>query len=153
MIRLERSLVVPVVEVWRLWTTARGIESWWSPDGFRVDVERLELRPEGDLVYTMTATGPDQIAFMEQAGMPLATESHKRFVEVVEPTRLSYVSVVDFVPGHAPYEHLTVVDLAGDGDTTTVVMSMEPMHDDVWTERLVAGRTNELDNLERVIAG
>jgi hypothetical protein len=30
---------------------------------------------------------------------------------------------------------------------------MEPMHDDVWTERLVAGRTNELDNLERVIAG
>jgi uncharacterized protein YndB with AHSA1/START domain len=153
MIRLERSLVVPVVEVWRLWTTARGIESWWSPDGFRVDVERLELRPEGDLVYTMTATGPDQIAFMEQAGMPLATESRKRFVEVVEPTRLSYVSVVDFVPGHVPYEHLTVVDLAGDGDTTTVVMSMEPMHDDVWTERLVAGRTNELDNLERVIAG
>jgi uncharacterized protein YndB with AHSA1/START domain len=153
MIRLERSLAVPVVEVWRLWTTARGIESWWSPDGFRVDVERLELRPEGDLVYTMTATGPDQIAFMEQAGMPLATESRKRFVEVVEPTRLSYVSVVDFVPGHAPYEHLTVVDLAGDGDTTTVVMSMEPMHDDVWTERLVAGRTNELDNLERVIAG
>jgi hypothetical protein len=25
------------------------------------------------------------------------------------------------------------------------------MHDDVWTERLLAGRTNELDNLARLI--
>ena len=30
-------------------------------------------------------------------------------------------------------------------------MTMQPMHDDVWTERLVAGRTNELDNLAAVV--
>jgi hypothetical protein len=30
-------------------------------------------------------------------------------------------------------------------------MTMEPMHDDEWTARLVAGRENELANLARVL--
>ena len=30
-------------------------------------------------------------------------------------------------------------------------MTMEPLHDEVWTQRLVTGRENELDNLARVI--
>jgi hypothetical protein len=32
-------------------------------------------------------------------------------------------------------------------------MTVDPMHDDDWTQRLVAGRTNELDNLAAVLAG
>jgi hypothetical protein len=31
-------------------------------------------------------------------------------------------------------------------------MTVEPLHDEVWTERLIAGRANELDNLATVIA-
>jgi hypothetical protein len=31
-------------------------------------------------------------------------------------------------------------------------MQVEPLHDEVWTERLIAGRTNELDNLARLVA-
>jgi hypothetical protein len=31
-------------------------------------------------------------------------------------------------------------------------MTVEPLHDAVWTERLVAGRENELDNLAAVLA-
>jgi hypothetical protein len=30
-------------------------------------------------------------------------------------------------------------------------MSVEPLHDDIWTQRLPDGRANELDNLARVI--
>ncbi len=99
----------------------------------------------------MTATGPEQVAFMERAGMPLSTRSHKEFTEVVEPTRLAYVSLVDFVPDHEPYEHLTVVTLERTAAGTDVVMECEPLHDEVWTERIVAGRANELDNLERLL--
>jgi hypothetical protein len=47
----------------------------------------------------------------------------------------------------------TVVDLEERDGGTRVVMTIEPMHDDVWTDRLVAGRTNELDNLARLIGG
>jgi hypothetical protein len=31
-------------------------------------------------------------------------------------------------------------------------MEVEPLHDDVWTGRLLQGRENELANLERVLS-
>jgi uncharacterized protein YndB with AHSA1/START domain len=100
--RLERTYDAAPERIWELWTTPAGIERWWAPDGFTTEVTALDLRPGGELVYEMTATAPEQLAFMQQHGMPLTTESRKRFTEVVSPTRLAYVSLVDFVPGHEP---------------------------------------------------
>jgi uncharacterized protein YndB with AHSA1/START domain len=149
---LRRHYPTSPEQVWLLWTTAAGISSWWAPEGFSTSVEVLELRPGGELVYTMTATGRQQIAFMEQAGMPLSTRSRKEFVDVEEPSRLAYTSTIDFVPDLEPYEHLTVVTLERTTSGTDVTMEIERLHDDVWTERLWAGRSNELDNLARVVA-
>jgi uncharacterized protein YndB with AHSA1/START domain len=149
---LERTYPVGRDEIWRRWTTADGIESWWAPDGFAVEVSALELRPGGELHYAMIATGAPQIEFMQQHGMPLRTESRKTFTEVEPERRLRYLSLVDYA-GVEPYEQDTLVELTPTEDGGThVVMTMEPMHDDEWTQRLVAGRTNELDNLERQLA-
>lgn len=150
--RIERSYPAPQETIWRLWTTPAGIESWWAPDGFTVEVQALDLRPGGELVYVMTATGPQQIEFMQNAGMPLRTESRKTFTEVEAPSRLAYDSLVDFVPGVEPYAFGTVVELLPAGSGTDVVMTVDELHDDVWTERLVEGRTNELDNLGAVLS-
>jgi uncharacterized protein YndB with AHSA1/START domain len=150
--RLERSYKAPPELIWELWTTAGGIEEWWAPDGFETRVSELELATGGRLVYTMTATAPEQVEFMKNAGMPLSTESRKTFTEVSPPTRLAYLSLIDFVPDHEPYEHLTVVDISPADDLTRVVMTVDPMHDENWTERILAGRNNELDNLEAAIA-
>lgn len=150
-ISIERTYRASAEQVWTLWTTNEGIESWWAPDGFTVRVQELDLRPGGELVYTMTATAPEQIEFMKSAGLPLATESRKTFVEVAPATRLSYRSLVDFVPDVRPYEHLTVVDFQPVDEGVQVTMTVEAMHDEEWTHRLVAGRENELDNLGRVI--
>jgi hypothetical protein len=84
--------------------------------------------------------------------MPLATESRKHFTEVAEPTRLGYRSVIDFVPDHEPYEQLTEIELEPVEGGTRVLMAVEPLHDEVWTERLLAGRANELDNLIALVA-
>jgi uncharacterized protein YndB with AHSA1/START domain len=92
------------------------------------------------------------IEFMQNAGLPVTTHSRKRFTEVEPAHRLAYVSEIDFVPGVEPYEHLTTVDLAEQDDEVRVVMTIEPMHDEEWTHRLIAGRTNELDNLGRLLA-
>jgi uncharacterized protein YndB with AHSA1/START domain len=150
---IRRSYPVSPERIFQLWTTPDGIAAWWAPDGFTTTVDRLDLRPGGALDYTMTATGTAQIAFMEQAGMPLSTRSHKEFTEVVAPARLAYTSLIDFVPDVDPYEHRTVVTLepAPDGGTD-VEMRLEPLHDQDWTERILAGRANELDNLQRLIA-
>jgi uncharacterized protein YndB with AHSA1/START domain len=151
-IQIERTYAAAPEEIWRLWTTAAGIEAWWAPDGFSVHVDALDLRPGGALTYTMTATGPEQVAFMEGAGLPLSTTSRKTFTAVEPTRRLAYTSLVDFVPGVEPYEFLTEVDLrpAPDGGTH-VTMAADTMHDEEWTARLAAGRENEMDNLAKVV--
>jgi uncharacterized protein YndB with AHSA1/START domain len=150
--KLQRHYDATADEVWDLWTTRQGIESWWAPDGFEVKVLALDLRPGGELVYEMTATAPEQVEFIKNNGMPLTTESRKTFTEVQRPTRLAYSSLADFIPGVEPYEFLTVVDLEPSAGGVDVVMTVEQMHDAEWTERLLAGRSNELDNLSRTIA-
>jgi Activator of Hsp90 ATPase homolog 1-like protein len=111
-------------------------------------VSKLELRPGGQLRYTMTATAPEQAAFMRNTGNPLSIEVRKTFTEVAPPTRLAYLSLIDFVPGHEPYEHLTTIDIEPAGDRTNVVLTVDPLHDETWTEGYRAHRGNELDNLE-----
>jgi hypothetical protein len=96
-------------------------------------VSELELRPDGRLAYTMTATALEQVELMKNAGMPLSTESRKPFHRVSPPTRLAYLSLIDFVPDHEPYEHLAVVDITSASDRTDVVMTVDPMHDETWT--------------------
>lgn len=149
---LRRTYPASAEAIWTLWTTPAGIGQWWAPEGFVTEVQALDLRPGGELAYTMTATAPAQVAFMKGAGLPLTTESRKTFTEVDAPRRLAYRSLIDFVPGHEPYEHLTVVELTATDGGTEVTMTMEPLHDEEWTQRLVAGRANELDNLAALLA-
>lgn len=150
-ITIERSYPVASEHIWELWTTPEGIAAWWAPDGFTVEVSKLDLAPGGELDYSMTATAPVQIEFMQNAGMPPRTEARKTYTEVEPGRRLAYRSYVDYAPGIEPYEHETVIEFMPSGDGVRVVMSMEPMYDKDWTQRLIAGRTNELDNLAKLI--
>jgi uncharacterized protein YndB with AHSA1/START domain len=149
--RLERTYDGPAELVWELWTTAAGLEEWWAPDGFETRVSELELRPGGQLRYTMRATAPEQIAFVRNLGLPLLNEFRRTFTEVAAPTRLAYLSVIDFVPDHKPYEHLTTIEIEPAGDRTKVVMTLDPLHDETWTQEYRDHRANELDNLQAAI--
>jgi uncharacterized protein YndB with AHSA1/START domain len=35
---IERTYRAPLEELWALWTTSDGFESWWGPEGFRTKV-------------------------------------------------------------------------------------------------------------------
>jgi uncharacterized protein (DUF1330 family) len=149
--RLERTYDASPELIWELWTTAAGLGEWFAPDGFESRVSELELRPGGQLRYTMTATAPEQVAFMRNTGNPLSAEVRKTFTEVAPPTRLAYLSLIDFVPGHEPYEYLTTIDIEPAGDRTNVVMTVDPLHDETWTQQHRAHRGHELDNLEAAL--
>jgi uncharacterized protein YndB with AHSA1/START domain len=149
--RFERTYDAPAELVWELLTTAAGLEEWFAPDGFETRVSELELNPGGQLRYTMTATGPEQVAFMRNTGNPLSVAVLKTFVEVTPPTRLAYRSLIDFVPDHEPYEHLTTIDVEPAGDRTNLVMTLDPLHDETWTRQHRAHRGNELDKLEAAL--
>ena len=150
-LRLERMYEAPAELIWELWTTAAGLDEWFAPDGFETRVTELDLRPGGQLRYIMTATAPDQVAFMRDTGNPLSIEVRKTFTVAVPPTRLAYLSLIDFVPDHEPYEHLTTIDIEPAGDRTNVVMTVDSLHDETWTQQHRAHRGNELDNLEAAI--
>jgi uncharacterized protein YndB with AHSA1/START domain len=148
---LERTFTASLEEVWALWTTQGGIESWWGPEGFTVKVRKLDLRPGGELVYAMIATGPDQIAFMKQAGMPISTETRIVYDEIVPPRRLKYTNVINFVPGVEAYDNGTLVELHADGERVRMVLTLDAMHDETWTQRAVMGWESELGKLARLL--
>jgi uncharacterized protein YndB with AHSA1/START domain len=149
---LERTYRATIEEVWELWTTAQGIESWWGPDGFSVAVSALDLRPGGELAYTMSAVEPEQMEYMTRAGMPLMTEHVLTFTEVDPPRRLAYQELADFIPGVEPYRVQTLVELSVVEDGVRLVMTFDAMHDDNWSRRAVMGRENNLDRLARFLA-
>jgi uncharacterized protein YndB with AHSA1/START domain len=128
-----------VQDVWDLWTTKEGIQSWWGPGGFAVTVRALDLRPGGELLYAMTAVDPPQIEFMRKAGMPLTTEARITYREVVLRQRLSYIHLADFIPGVEPYDVATVVEFLRTAEGVRMVLTFDAMHNDEWTQRAVTG--------------
>ena len=150
-ITIERTLKAPIGEIWDMWTTKEGLESWWGPDGFAVKVHTLDLRPGGELRYAMTAVAPDQIQFMKNAGMPVTTENRGRYVEVVPPARLVFTQLADFIPGVEPYDVATTVELEAAADGVRLVLTIDAMHDEHWTQMAVMGWEGELDKLARAL--
>ena len=149
---LERTFDASPEEVWDLWTTRDGMEAWMGPEGFQVTVNELDLRPGGELVYAMTAVGPDQVEYMTRAGMPLVSVQRVRFVEVDPPRRLVTRELADFIPGVEPYEVETVLQLEAVDDGTRLVLSFDVMHDAQWTEMSRLGREGELRKLAHLLA-
>jgi len=151
-VSIERTFAGAAAEdVWALWTTKEGIESWWGPDGFEVNVRRLDVRLRGELLYAMTATAPDQIEFLKKAGMPLTTESLVRYTDVVPLERLAFTQLADFIPGVKPYEVATTVAFEMIPEAVRLVLTLDAMHDEHWTKLAVMGWEQELDNLGRML--
>ncbi len=151
-ITIERFYDADIEDVWSLWTTKDGIESWWGPGGFSVTVLELDLRPGGRLRYLMTAIDPPQVEFMKKAGMPISTESRITFTDVDPPRRLAYIQLADFIPGVAPYDVATVVELEASAAGVRMTLTFDAMHDERWTGMAVAGWEGQLGKLQAVIA-
>ncbi len=149
---IERTYVASIEEVWELWTTKAGIESWWGPDGFSVKVHDLDLRPGGEMRYAMTADEPAQVEFMKRAGMPLTTEAKLTYTAIVPGKSIAYTHKADFIPGVEPYDLGNKVEFFREGDHVRMVLTLDPMHSDEWTQRAVMGWESQLGKLARVIA-
>ncbi len=150
-VSIERTFNAAVEDVWEFWATKEGIESWWGPDGFTVKVRRLDFRLGGELLYAMTAIAPEQIEFLKKAGMPLTTESLVTYTEVEPLRRLGFRQMADFIPGVKPYEVETTVALEMSPQGVRMVLTLDAMHDDHWTQLAVMGWESELDKLAKLL--
>lgn len=150
-VTLERTFSAAIEDVWDLWTTKPGIESWWGPDGFVVEVLDLDLRPGGDMRYAMTATAPDQIEFLKKAGMPVTNQHRLTYTEIVPGRRLAYTHLADFIPGVETYEVATTVEFEHVPHGVRMVLTFDAMHDEHWTRLAVMGWENELGKLAKLL--
>jgi uncharacterized protein YndB with AHSA1/START domain len=150
-VSIERTFNAAVEDVWELWTTKEGIESWWGPDGFTVKVRRLDFRLGGELLYAMTAIAPEQIEFLKKAGMPQTTESLVTYTEGAPLRRLGFRQTADFIPGVKPYEVATTVALETGPQGVRMVLTLDAMHDEQWTKMAVMGWESELAKLARLL--
>ena len=151
-ITLERTFQAPVEDVWELWTTKEGIESWWGPDGFTTEVFKLDLRPKGELHYAMTATAPETVDFMKKNGMPLTNHTRGWYEEIVPLERLLFWQIADFVPGVAAYDVETLVELFPGPQGVRLVLTFDAMHDERWTQMAKMGWESELGRLDAALA-
>ena len=148
-VSIERTFNAAVEDVWELWTTKEGIESWWGPPGFAVKVRKLDFRRGGELLYAMTATAPEQIEFIKKAGMPLTTESRAVYTEVLPLKLFAFTQLADFIPNVKPYEVATTVEFETSPRGVRLVMLLDAMHDEYWTRMATMGWESELDKLAK----
>ena len=146
---IERTYRATVGELWELWTTKQGFESWWGPDGFRVEVHTLEARVGGTLHYDMIADSPMMIAAMKQMGRPASTEARATFTAIRPHDRLAITSVIDFLPGVIPYESTIVAEFFPSGETVRMVVTLDPMHDEEFTKMATQGFASQLSKLDK----
>lgn len=148
----ERKYDGAVEDLWYLWTTKEGFESWWGPEGFRVEVRKLDLRVDGELVYDMIAVGAQEIEFMEKANMPLSHGTRGKFVEIVPLRRLAISHMIDFVPGLRPYENKMVVEFFPEGQSVRMVITVDEHQTPEWTQRATEGLESQLTKVPAALA-
>ena len=151
-VSIERTFKTTIEDVWELWTTKQGIESWWGPDGFAVKVDKLDLRPGGELAYAMTATAQEQIEFLKKAGMPLTQQARITYTEVMPLKRLAFTQMADFIPNVKPYEVTMTVDFDTTPQGVRMVLTLDAMHDEQWTKLAVMGWESELGKLAKLLS-
>lgn len=145
---IERIYKATLADIWALWTTKAGFESWWGPQGFRVDVHAIEPKVGGALRYDMVAASPEMIEAMKKLGRPPSHPTTARFTEVSPETHLVITSVIDFLPGVATYESTITVDLTAKADRVQMVVSLSPMHSDEMSGMQKEGFTSQLAKLD-----
>ena len=135
--------------MWALWTTKEGFESWWGPEGFRVEVHALDARLGGALHYDMIADAPEKIEAMKQMGQPTSHETRGTFTELTPRERLVITHVIDFLPGVTPYESTIVVEFFPSGASVRMVVTLDPLHNEEFTKMQKEGFTSQLTKLDK----
>ena len=146
---VERTYPAKIEELWALWTTKEGFESWWGPEGFHVVVHALEARVGGRLNYDMIAHAAEQVAFMRSTGRPLSSAVSARFSELRPYDRLVLTHIIDFVPGVDAYESNIAVEFCQSGSNTRMVVTVEAMHNEEFTRMSTMGFTSQLTKLDK----
>ena len=152
---IERTFRTHVEELWKLWTTKEGFESWWGSEGSRVEVHTIEhllgsfwalqvdnalVEIDAEEVPGLDGSARDFVAALQSAGVVEQRAERKRFVvrdpiyvregnaSLVAAAQLPEVVRRDGHPGYR--EPFGVLDGRGDdrghGDAPGLAGALDP---------------------------
>lgn len=146
----ERTYRASVQELWEMWTTKEGFESWWPPEGIRAVVHVMEPCLNGRVQYEMIAESPEVLTVMTQLGLPASHREQARFAEFRPMERLVFAIMMDFLPCVAPYEGTLTVDFFPSAEWTRMVVTLSTMHNEEFTMMASEGLASQFRNLDRL---
>ena len=97
----------------------------------------------------MIAATPEMIEAMKKMGRPPSHATRGRFAEFRPYERLTLIHVIDFLPGVGPYENTIAVDFVPSGEFVRMVVTLDPMHDEKFSNMQVMGFTSQLTKLDK----
>jgi uncharacterized protein YndB with AHSA1/START domain len=151
-IKFERRYNSSVEDLWKLWTSKQGFESWWGPEGFRVEVRKMDPTAGGELAYDMIAQGAEQIEFLRKAKMPATHRARGRFVVVARHERIYLSHTIDFLPGVMPYENTMRVVFVCEDEFVHMLIDVDAHVDQAWTSAATLGMESQLGKVPAALA-
>lgn len=151
-ITIERTYRAELDDVWSLWTTKDGFESWWGPQGFRVEVAELDARVGGALRYEMIADSAEMVAAMKSMGQPSSHHVRSTYTQLEPRSRLELTNVIDFLPGVASYESHILVDFSVTAGKVRMLITLDAMHSEEFTGMQTQGFESQLTKLDERFA-
>lgn len=120
-----RVVDAPRKLVWEVYTQAEHLQNWWGPKGMTVQVERFELRPGGDFLYSIA---------IPSGGKMYGKLAYR---EIASPEKLVFVVSFTDAEGNPtrhplsatwPLEVLNVVTFTEENGKTTIHMVGTPIN-------------------------
>jgi hypothetical protein len=85
-------------------------------------------------------------------GRPASSSTRSRFTELKPHSRLVITSVIDFLPGVATYESNIAVDLVATGNSVRMIVTLDAMHSEDFSQMQKEGFTSQLTKLDKRFA-
>lgn len=149
-IQFVNTYAAPIKSLWDLWITKEGFESWFGPVGFRTEVYSIDFVIGGKLSWAMIAESPEIKAFMEQSGQALKTDHIFVFTQINYPHSFTYKANIDFLEDVPPYENEVSVSFVETTSGTQMTILIDPLHDQIWTERAKLGWQSQLTKINGI---
>lgn len=141
-VRITHVLDAPRELVFKAWTDPDQVAQWWSPEGFDIPLDSVQIEPRPGGRYDMT--------FVQAEG-GAEFRNRAEIVEIVEP-ELLVLKNEPIAEAGLMEETLTRVELHDEGGKTRMVITDGP-YDDQMRANAEAGRREAIGKLERLLAG